>query len=118
MRHSAVDTSTMSTFISVCCVTHCPRYGGAPVGAASVGAMFSELRVPIVVAPMAGGPSTPELVAGAVNAGAFGFLAGGNLTADALTEQISRTEGMTEEPFGVNLFVPGEESTADISDYA
>jgi nitronate monooxygenase len=77
--------------------------------------MFAKL--PLIVAPMAGGPSTPELVAGAVNAGAFGFLAGGYLTPQALSDQLARTRSLTEGPFGVNLFVPGEQSTVDLSGY-
>ena len=32
---------------------------------------------PLVAAPMAGGPSTPELVAAVAGAGGCGFLAGG-----------------------------------------
>jgi nitronate monooxygenase len=41
-------------------------------------------RLPIWVAPMAGGPSTAGLVAAAARAGAFGILAGGYKTADAV----------------------------------
>ncbi|RZQ60398.1 NAD(P)H-dependent flavin oxidoreductase [Amycolatopsis suaedae] len=79
--------------------------------------MFDNLRIPVLVAPMAGGPSTPELVAAASGAGAFGFLAGGYLTADALAERIDRTRELTGEPFGVNLFVPGAAGTADTTAY-
>ncbi|HVK22938.1 MAG TPA: nitronate monooxygenase [Actinokineospora sp.] len=75
--------------------------------------MIAEL----IVAPMAGGPSTPELVAGAVEAGAFGFLAAGYLTADALRTQIEATRALTGGPFGVNLFVPGDASTDDLAPY-
>jgi nitronate monooxygenase len=66
-----------------------------------------QLRVPSVAAPMAGGPSTPELVAAVNGAGGLGFLAAGYKSATAMAEQIRRTRGMTREPFGVNLFVPG-----------
>jgi nitronate monooxygenase len=79
--------------------------------------MFENLRVPVVVAPMAGGPTTPELVAAAAGAGAFGFLAGGYLAADALADRIGKTRELTAEPFGVNLFVPGPESAVDLSGY-
>ncbi len=48
------------------------------------------LRRPVVVAPMAGGPSTPELAAAGSNAGGLGFLAAGYLTADGLAEKIDR----------------------------
>jgi nitronate monooxygenase len=71
----------------------------------------------LIVAPMAGGFSTPRLVAGAVDAGAFAFLATGYITADALGEQIARTRELTGKPFGVNVFVPGAESTVDLAAY-
>jgi NAD(P)H-dependent flavin oxidoreductase YrpB (nitropropane dioxygenase family) len=60
---------------------------------------------PVMAAPMAGGPSTPDLVAAAAAAGAFGFLAAGYLTTQALAGQIATTRGLTDR-FGVNLFVP------------
>ncbi|ONI76952.1 2-nitropropane dioxygenase [Actinosynnema sp. ALI-1.44] len=72
----------------------------------------------IVVAPMAGGPSTPELVAGAVDAGAYGFLAAGYITPVALATQIAATRALTTKPFGVNVFVPGEKSSVDLTGYA
>src|ERR1700682_5587644 len=43
--------------------------------------------VPVIVAPMAGGPTTPELAAAATNAAGLGFVAGGLLTADAFAER-------------------------------
>ncbi|SFP99112.1 nitronate monooxygenase [Amycolatopsis arida] len=79
--------------------------------------MFDTLRCPVIVAPMAGGPSTPELVAGAGEAGAFGFLAGGYLDTGALADRIDRTRALTGADFGVNLFVPGERSTAGLGTY-
>jgi nitronate monooxygenase len=79
--------------------------------------MLSELRIPVIAAPLAGGPSTPQLVAAVSGAGAFGFLAGGYRTADALAEQLATTRSLTVAPFGVNLFVPGPESTVDILAY-
>jgi nitronate monooxygenase len=66
---------------------------------------------------MAGGPSTPELVAAVTSAGGFGFLAAGYLAPDALAKQITGTRELTSEPFGVNVFVPGGESTVDIAAY-
>jgi nitronate monooxygenase len=65
-----------------------------------------QLEVPIVGAPMAGGPSTPELVAAVSNAGGLGFLAGGYQTRERLAADIARTRELTGGPFGVNLFVP------------
>lgn len=54
---------------------------------------------------MAGGVSTVSLVAAAAHAGAFGFLAGGYKTADALAAEIRELRAVTRA-FGVNLFVP------------
>ncbi len=62
-------------------------------------------RLPIVLAPLAGGASTPELAAAVTNAGGLGFVAGGYLTAEELGERIARTRALTDGPIGVNLFV-------------
>jgi nitronate monooxygenase len=64
-------------------------------------------RVPIVQAPLAGGASTPALTAAVGEAGAFGFVAAGYKTPDALGADIRATRALTEAPFGVNVFVPG-----------
>ena len=63
-------------------------------------------ELPIVQAPMAGGPSTPALTAAVSNAGGDGFVAAGYLSADGLREAIAITRTLTRAPFGVNLFVP------------
>jgi nitronate monooxygenase len=62
--------------------------------------------LPIVQAPMAGGPSTPALAIAVCRAGALGFLAAGYKKADAFREEISAVRVATDAPFGVNLFVP------------
>src|ERR1700721_2726255 len=63
------------------------------------------LTLPVLAAPMAGGPSTPQLVVAAAHAGSLGVLAGGYKTPEALADQIAevRSDGV---PFGVNLFAP------------
>ncbi|KZB85463.1 nitronate monooxygenase [Amycolatopsis regifaucium] len=76
--------------------------------------MFDELRFPVIAAPMAGGPTTPGLVAAVTAAGGFGFLAGGYLSAEALADRIAKTAELTGAPFGVNLFVPGGAASADL----
>jgi nitronate monooxygenase len=65
------------------------------------------LRRRIVVAPMAGGPTTTDLVIAATGAGALGFLAAGYKTPEAMTREITAVRAATDEPFGVNVFVPG-----------
>lgn len=65
-----------------------------------------SLDAPVIVAPMAGGPTTPELAAAGTNAGGLGFLAGGYLTAEVFAERITAARGLTTGPLGANLFVP------------
>lgn len=68
---------------------------------------FSDLTEhPIVQAPMAGGPSTPELAATVSEAGGLGFLAAGYKTPEAMYEEIKQLRGQTQRHFGVNLFMP------------
>lgn len=68
--------------------------------------ILDELPVPIVLAPLAGGPSTPELAAAVSEAGGLGFLAAGYLTAEALGERLRATRALTDRPVAVNLFAP------------
>ncbi|MFF2619443.1 nitronate monooxygenase [Kitasatospora sp. NPDC058046] len=68
---------------------------------------LDELAVPVIAAPMAGGPSTPELAAAVNRAGGLGFLAGALKAAQAMAEQIAAVRKSTDRPYGVNLFVPG-----------
>jgi len=75
--------------------------------------VLERLEVPIVLAPLAGGPSTPELAAAVCNGGGLGFVAGGYLAADALEERIRALRELTDRPFGVNLFVPGSPAHPD-----
>jgi nitronate monooxygenase len=67
--------------------------------------LFS-IEVPIVQAPMAGGWTTPALVAAVSEAGGLGTLAGGRITAEELRGQIEETRRRTRRPFGVNFLVP------------
>lgn len=67
---------------------------------------FPRLERPVVAAPMAGGPSTPALVAAVSGAGGLGFLAAGYKTAAALAEEIAELRRLSSAPFGLNLFVP------------
>lgn len=63
------------------------------------------LSIPVLAAPLGGGPTVPDLVIAAARAGGLGFLAGGYKSADQLAEQIAavRAAGVG---FGVNLFAP------------
>jgi nitronate monooxygenase len=63
------------------------------------------VTIPVLAAPMAGGPSTAELVVAAAHAGSLGLLGGGYKTPDALAKQIAEVRPASV-PFGVNLFAP------------
>ena len=69
--------------------------------------MQSLSRWPLVLAPMAGGPTTIELVVATAGAGALSFLAGGYKTASGLADEVAAVAAAGVDAFGVNLFVPG-----------
>jgi nitronate monooxygenase len=72
-----------------------------------VSTILEELAIPVVQAPMAGGPSTPALAAAVNRGGGLGFLAAGYLSTERLAEDVETLFGLTDRPFGVNLFVGG-----------
>ncbi|MDJ0394544.1 nitronate monooxygenase [Rhodococcus sp. G-MC3] len=77
--------------------------------------ILSELTIPIISAPMAGGPSTPELAEAVSRAGGLGMLAGALLDIEKLESQVDSLRAVT---FGVNLFLPDDPSGADVAAYA
>lgn len=64
------------------------------------------LKHPLIVAPMAGGPSSPELVAAASAAGALGAMGGAYYNTAAIEAFAAQVRQRTEKPFAVNLFIP------------
>jgi len=76
---------------------------GATPWATSVTELLG-IDVPVVLAPMGGGPCTPGLVAAVSNAGGLGFVAAGYLSADRIEANINEVRRLTSAPFGVNLF--------------
>ncbi len=77
-------------------------------------------RFPLVISPMAGGPSTPALVVAAAEAGAVGFLAAGYKSAAEIRAEIAAVRSATPAAFGVNVFVPGDPTLhpGALADYA
>jgi nitronate monooxygenase len=73
----------------------------------------SLLTVPIIGAPLAGGPSTPALAAAVSEAGGLGFLAAGYKTAADVARDIDEVRQATQRPFGVNIFFPTREPVDD-----
>ncbi|MBL8474326.1 MAG: nitronate monooxygenase [Rhodocyclaceae bacterium] len=64
------------------------------------------LTYPIIQAPMAGGATTPELVAAVCNAGGMGSFAAAALSPQAILDGVRRIRALTARPFNVNLFAP------------
>ncbi|MGK3965363.1 NAD(P)H-dependent flavin oxidoreductase [Sorangium sp. So ce118] len=66
-----------------------------------------RLRHPIVQAPMAGGITTPELVAEVSGAGALGSIGAAYLAPPQIEALCAAVRARTSAPFAVNLFAPG-----------
>ena len=66
------------------------------------GKEFLGSEVPIIAGAMTWISDAP-FVAAVSNAGAFGCLAGGNMEASVLADEIRRTRDLTDRPFAVNL---------------
>lgn len=58
---------------------------------------------PLACAPMAGGPSTPQLAAAVSAAGGLGLLAGSRLSPEQLERGVAAVRAATDRPFGVNF---------------
>lgn len=91
---------------------------------------FSELvglEVPIIQAPMAGGPASPELVTACSAAGALGSFGFAYTQPAEMMKQAAAVRDKTDRPIGINLFgwpLPGDiadgeqrESLAAVADY-
>jgi nitronate monooxygenase len=65
----------------------------------------------IILAPMAGGISTPALVAAVSNAGGLGSMGAGYMTPEQIAESITQIRALTTRPFAVNLFAGGPDGT-------
>ncbi|MDQ0272908.1 NAD(P)H-dependent flavin oxidoreductase [Cytobacillus purgationiresistens] len=68
-----------------------------------------KIDYPIFQAPMAGGATTTELVSETSNCGGLGNLGAGYMNPEDITESIKQIRSMTNQPFGVNIFVPNHE---------
>lgn len=63
------------------------------------------IRHPLILAGMAGGFTTPELVAAVSRAGGLGVFGATGMTADALSTAVSAARGLTDRPIGVNVLL-------------
>lgn len=69
---------------------------------------------PIFLAPLGGGPGTPELAAAVSEAGGLGSLGAAYMTPAETRETIRKVRSLTRKPFLVNLFCGGRESQAHV----
>lgn len=61
------------------------------------------ISVPIIQAPMAGGPTTPELVVAVSRAGALGSFGFAYTQPEAMQRDTEKVRARTQAPFGINL---------------
>jgi nitronate monooxygenase len=73
-----------------------------------------KLKTPIILAPLARGPSTPGLAAAVSNAGRLGSLGLEYLSLDQLRQTIQRTRELTVGPINANLFAPMPRPSAHV----
>lgn len=64
------------------------------------------IQLPIIQAPMAGGATTPELVAAISHAGGLGSLGAGYMLPEDIRTAIKKIRALSNKPFAVNLFIP------------
>ena len=67
--------------------------------------MLFEVALPIIQAPMAGGPDTPALAAAVSGAGGLGSLGCAYSTPAQIHELVHAVRAATDRPFALNLFV-------------
>lgn len=68
-----------------------------------------DIQYPIIQAGMAGGITTPELVASVSNAGALGIVGAARLAPEQIRDSIRKIKSLTNKPFGINfLLAPPE----------
>lgn len=69
-------------------------------------AEFLKLKYPLIVAPMAGGPSSVDLVSVSSRAGALGSIGAAYSTPDAIKDFARQVRAQCSSPFAINLFIP------------
>ncbi len=66
---------------------------------------LNKLRVPIIQAPMAGGPNTPAQVAAVANAGGLGSFGFAYSSPQHISDDLSAAKRLTSGPLNANFFV-------------
>src|SRR4051812_21980478 len=84
--------------------TSCASYDSRAVSLRTPLCDVLHIEVPILLAPMAAGPSTPELAAAVTRAGGLGVLGVMGLTTEAVGDQVRRARELCDDgPIGVNV---------------
>jgi len=74
-----------------------------------------SFKAPVIIqAPMAGGISTPHLVAAVSNAYGLGSYATGYLTKEQVETDLKTIKSLTSRPFAANLFIPPAKVHQDV----
>ena len=74
------------------------------------------INYPIIQAGMAGGNTTPELVAAVSNAGGLGTLGAAYMSPDSIRSAIREIRSLTKRPFAVNLLIVDDRHEAKPDD--
>jgi nitronate monooxygenase len=74
---------------------------------------LTGVNIPIIQAGMAGGITTPELVAAVANEGALGTIGAGYMNPESLRTTIQQIKQQTKEPFAVNVFATNLKAFSD-----
>ncbi len=73
-------------------------------------------KTPVIIqAPMAGGITTPRLVAAVANAYGLGSYATGYLTREQVETDLRTIKSLTTRPFAANLFIPPAKVSSDLA---
>jgi len=70
-----------------------------------------KIEYPILLGPMGGGFSTPELLAAVSNAGGLGSLGAYTLTPEEIIESVKLIRTKTDKPYNINLWVNDVDET-------
>ena len=66
---------------------------------------FSQLKIPVIQAPMAGGPNTPELVSAVSNNGGIGSFGFAYSMPERIIDDLTTTRSRTNGPINANFFI-------------
>lgn len=67
-----------------------------------------KIKVPLIVAPMAGGPSSVEFVSASAEAGALGSIGTAYINGKAVEDFTHQVRLKTKNPISINLFIPSQ----------